>query len=140
MRADIGTEVTLDTVVWIPNRYVNCDTTFLVCSGTGRSCTVNVILECGYREIVTFLSIYSSLNVVNEVDNILAALCSVNHVKTFVFTVLPALRNLNLYESLSAGIDCCPVLHNNVFTLTAVSSLCSCFHKLVSLISRDDLC
>ena len=140
MRADIGTEVTLDTVVRIPNRYVNCDTTFLVCSGTGRSCTVNIILECGYREVVTFLSVYSSLDVVNEVDNILAALCSVNHVKTFVFTVLPALRNFHFYKSLSAGIDRCPVLHNNVFTLTAVSSLCSCFHKLVCFVSRDDLC
>ena len=140
MRAHIRTEVTLDTVVRIPNRYVYCDTTFLVCSRTGRSCTVNVILECGYREVVTFLSVYSSLNVVNEVDNILAALCSVNHVKAFVFTVLPALRNFHFYKSLSACIDRCPVLHNNIFTLTAVSSLCSCFHKLVCLVSRDDLC
>ena len=70
MRADIRTEVTLDTIVRIPYRYVYGDAALLKCGGTGRSRTVNIILECGYREVVTFLSVYSSLDVVNEINKL----------------------------------------------------------------------
>ena len=140
MRADIGTEVTLDTVVRIPNRNIYCDTALLVSGGTGRCGTINIILECRYREVVTFLCVNCSLNGVDEFNNIFSAFCSVNHVKTFICTVLPALRNLNLMKSLSACIDSSPVLHNDIFALTSVSCLCSSLHQLICLFSRDDLC
>src|SRR5699024_6786923 len=55
MRADICTTVTLDTVFRLPYRDIYCDTTFLVCGGTGRSCSVYEVLECGYRQRVSFL-------------------------------------------------------------------------------------
>ena len=70
VRAHIRTEVTLDTVVRIPNRYIDCDTTFLVCSGTRRSCTIYIIGKCRYRQVVTLLSIDSSLNGVDKLNNV----------------------------------------------------------------------
>ena len=52
MRAYIRAEVTLDTVLRIPFGNIYCDTTLLVSSSAGRSGTVYVILECGYRQVV----------------------------------------------------------------------------------------
>ena len=43
-------------------------------------------------------------------------------------------------NALSAGIDCCPVLHNNVLALAAVGCLCSCLHQFICLLSRNDAC
>ena len=128
MRADIGTEVTLDTVVRIPYRNVYCDTALLVCGRTGRCGTVNVILERGYRKVVSFLGVYCSLYGIYELNNVFSSLCGVNHVKTFVLTVLPAFRNLDLVKSLGACVDGSPVLHNDVLALTAVGCLCSSLH------------
>ena len=100
MRANIGTEVTLDTVVRIPYRNIYCDTTLLVCRGTGRSGTVYIILECGYRQVVTFLSVYRSLDVVDEIYNVLSsARLQRESIQSLVLAVLPALRNLNLYNA-----------------------------------------
>ena len=73
MRADIGTTVTLDTVLGIPYRNVYCDTTLLVCSSTGRCGTIYIILECRYRKVVTFLSSYFALNVIYEIYNVFSS-------------------------------------------------------------------
>ena len=139
MRADIGTEVTLDTVVWIPLRNIDSDTALLVCRGTGWCGTVYVIYECGYRQVVSFLSVYSSLNCVDKLHNVLTSGLCVCHIETLVLAVLPALWYLNLNYMLSTCVDSSPVLHNNVLTLAAVGCLCSSLHKLVCLVSRDDV-
>ncbi|SCI83152.1 Uncharacterised protein [uncultured Clostridium sp.] len=70
MRANIRTEVTLDTIFRIPFRNIYRDTTFFVSSGSLRECTVSHIYERGYREIVSFLSINRDLDIVNEINNI----------------------------------------------------------------------
>ena len=140
MRAHIRTEVTLDTVVRIPNRYIDCDTTFLVCSGTRRSCTIYIIGKCRYRQVVTLLSIDSSLNGVDKLNNVCSSLGCVSHLKSLVRAVLPAFRNLNLYNVLSTCIDSSPVLHNNVFTLTAVGCLCSSLHQFDRSLLRNNIC
>ena len=140
MRADIRTEVTLDTVIRIPYRYVNCDTTFLVSCRTGRSCTIYIIGKCRYRQIVAFLSINSSLNGIYKLNNVSSSLCCVSHIKTLVNAALPAFRNLNLYNVLSTCIDSSPVLHNNVFTLTAVGCLCSSLHQFDRSLLRNNIC
>ena len=140
MRTYIGTEVTLDTVIRIPYRNINCDTALLICGGTGWCRTVNVINESGYRQVVAFLSVNSSLNRINELDNVFSSLCSVSHLKTFVLCCLPALRNLNLYDILSACIDSCPVLLNDILTLTAVSCLSGCLHQFDCSLLRNNRC
>ena len=128
MRADIRTEVTLDTVVRIPNRYVYCDTAFLICGGTGRCGAIHVVLKCRYRKIITLLSVYCSLNSIDELNNIGSSLCCMNHIKAFVLTVLPALGNLNFMNALCAGVNGSPVLLNNILALAAVSCLRSSLH------------
>ena len=67
MRTYIGTEVTLDTLGRIPGRNVNRNTSLLVSGGSGRSGTVHIILECGYRQSITFLCAYLGLDIVNEI-------------------------------------------------------------------------
>ena len=138
MRADIRTEVTLDTVIGIPNRNVNCNTALLVCCRTGRSAAVYVVLECRYRQGVTFLSAYLGLDVVYEVNNVFSSIGYYLVIKTFVFAVLPALRNLYLNNAGSTSIDSCPVLLNNVLTLTAVGLLSCVLHQLNCLLLRDN--
>ena len=138
MWADIRTEVTLDTVINVPYRNLNSDTTLLVCRRTGWCRTINVILECRYRQCVTFLSAYLGLDVVYEVYNFLSSLGNYLVVKSFIFAVSPACWNFYFVNALGTSIDSCPVLHNNVFTLTSVSCLCSSLHQLVSLFSWDD--
>ena len=140
MRTYIGTEVTLDTVVRIPYRNIDSNTAFLICGGTGRRCTVYVIYECRYRQVVTFLSINSSLNRVNELHYVFSALCCVSHLKAFVRCVLPALRNLNLYNVLCACIDSSPVLLNNILTLAAVCRLSSSLHQFDGSLLRNNGC
>ena len=138
MRTYIRTEVTLDTVVRIPYRNLNSDAALLICGGTGWCGTICVFCKCGYGQGVTFLSAYLCLNVVDEVNYILSSLGYNCIVKTFVFTVLPALRNLYLVHALSACVDSCPVLLNNVLALAAVGCLCSSLHQLICLLSRND--
>ena len=140
MRADICTSVTLDTVVRIPYRNVYSDTTFFVCSSTGWCSTVYVILECGYRQAVTFLSINFCLNVVYECNNIVTSFICMTHCKAFICSIFPAFRNLDLNNLFCTGIDSCPVLLNNIITFTSVSCLCSSFHQVDSLLFRNDSC
>ncbi len=124
MRADICTTVTLDTVFRLPYRDIYCDTTFLVCGGTGRSCSVYEILECGYRQRVSFLRSNFGLDVVYEFNNFLGALVCMCGLKSFVCCVLPAFRNFYFFYLLSTCIDCCPVLGNDIVTFTSVGSFC----------------
>ena len=102
MRADICAAVTLDTVLRLPYRDVNGDSTFLVCGGTGGSCTVNISGKCGYRQSISFLSVYFGLDIVYEINNILSSAFCVSHEQAFVFCGLPALRNFNFVNLLSA--------------------------------------
>ncbi len=140
MRADIGTEVTLDTVIRIPYRYINGNAALLVCGGTGRSGAVYIILECGYREVITFLSVYCCLNRIDEFNNVCSSFGRMNHIKAFVLTVLPAVRNLYFDNALGACVDGCPVLHDYILALAAVCSLGSCLHEFVCLRCRDNPC
>ena len=95
MRADIRAEVTLDTVVGVPNRNINSNTALLVCGRTLREGTVSILDEGGYRQLVTALSVNRSLDVVNEVNQILA-ITSGNRVNEVALSVSPGSGNLNL--------------------------------------------
>ena len=103
VRTYIGTEVTLDTVVNIPYRNIYCNTTLLVCGRTRWCSTVYIILECGYRQGVSFLSAYLGLDIVYEINNFLAALGNYLIIKAFVLALRPACRNLYLVNALSAA-------------------------------------
>ena len=71
VRAYVGAEVTLDTVLRIPFGNIYCDTALLVSSSAGRSGTVYVILECGYRQVLSVMSVDRLLDVINEINNVL---------------------------------------------------------------------
>ena len=74
MRTYIGAEVTLDALRGIPGRYVYGDASLLVSGASGRSGAVHIILECGYRQGISFLCAYLGLDVVDEVHNVLSSL------------------------------------------------------------------
>jgi len=131
VRADIRTTVTLDTVLRIPYRDIYCNTTLLISRGAAGCGTVYVILECGYGQAVTFLCVYLCLNVIYEVYNVAAAILSMCEVQSLVSCILPALRNSNLNNLLSACVDS--------VTLSAIGSLCSSLHQLDSLLLRNDV-
>ena len=138
MRTNVGTEVTLDTVVRIPYGNIHSDAALLVCGGTGRCGTVYVILESRYRQSISFLSAYLGLDVVYKVYNVLSSLGYNCVIQALVLAVLPGLRNLNLVSAGSTCIDSSPVLLNNILTLAAVGSLCGSLHQLDRLILGDN--
>ena len=63
-----------------------------------------------------------------------------SHMKTFVLSIFPAFRNLDLNNLFSTGIDSCPVLLYHIITLTSVCCLSSSFHKVDCLLFRNDSC
>ena len=140
MRTYIGTEVTLDTLGRIPCGNINSNTSLLISGRSGRSGAVCIILECGYRQRIAFLSAYLGLDIVNEVNYVFSVSAYHCVIKAFIFAVLPAFRYFYFNNALGACIDSSPVLHNNVFALTSVSSLCSCLHQFICLLSRNDSC
>ena len=138
MRADIGTEITLNTVIRIPYRNIYRNTALLISSRTDRSGTVHVALESGYRKIISFLCGNIILNVVYKIESIGSSCCFSLKLKTFIRTICPFLLYFHFFESIGTGIDCSPVLLNDIFTLPSVSLLCGIFHELVSLLLRND--
>ena len=138
MRADIGTLCALDAGVRIPDRNINRDTTLLVSSRAVRRGAVHVIHECGNRKVVALLRIDRRLNRVDELLDCLRTVRCVREVETLVLRILPALRNLNLVSARSAGIDCVPVLLDDILTLAAVGLLRSILHEGNCLLLRDD--
>ena len=96
MRAYIGAESTLDAVLSIPYRNVDCDTALLVCSSTGRSSAVCINACYGYRNGIAFLSVDLDLNVVYEINNILSCAGSVYDIVLFAFSLAPGLGNVVL--------------------------------------------
>ena len=139
MRADIGTTVTLDTVFRIPYRDIYCDTTFFESSRTGRSRTIYIILECRYRQVVTFLSVNCMLDSINEINNVFSVTGNSFSDDILILSIFPALRNLDLNYLFSTGVDSIVVHLNDSITLTSVSSLCSSFHQVDSFCFRNDV-
>ena len=78
---------------------------------------------CGNGNSVAFLSVDLDLNVVYEINNILSCAGSNNNIILFAFCLAPGLRNVNLDNVLSACVDRCPVLLDNVAALTAIGLL-----------------
>ena len=140
MRTNVCTAVTLDTVFRIPYRNVYCDTTFFECSCTGWCRTVYIIFECRYRQCITFLSVYFALDVVYEIYYVLTVACCNFGIQTFVLCVFPAFRNVYFNDLFCTFIDSCPVLLNDIITLTSVSCFCCCFHQLDRTFFRNDVC
>ena len=138
MRTYIGTTVTLDTVFRIPYRNVNCNTTFFVCRCSGWCSTIYVCIECRYRQVISFLSRYCRLDVVNEVNSIFSSACSFDYGQTFIFCIFPAFRNLNFNNLFCTFIDSSPVLSNYIVTFTSVCSFSSSFHQVNRLFFRND--
>ena len=138
MRTNIGTEVTLNTVIRIPCRNVNSNTTLFVSSRSNRCGTVYIACESGNRKIVTFLSGYMILHIVYKVENVLSTLGLRLKFKTFICAVSPFLLYFHFFKSIGTGINCSPVLLNDIFTLTTVGLLSGILHELVSLLLRND--
>ena len=139
MRTYICTAVTLDTVLRFPYRDIHCDTTFLVCRRSGRCRAVYIVVKCRYRKSISFLSIYLSLDILNEIDNVFSSvLVYLRSRKSFVSSVLPALRNSYFYDLLSACIDRVIVHLNDLVALSSVSSLSSSLHQVDCFLLRND--
>ena len=140
MRTYIRTSVTLDTIIRIPYRDIHCDTALLICRSTGWCGTVNIIFKCRYRQTVTFLSGYFTLDGVDEINNLLSSAFCMSHKQPFICSIFPAFRNCYFHYLFCTCIDCCPVFLNNVITLTSVSSFRSCLHQFICFIFRNDIC
>ena len=138
MRTYIGTEITLDTVVRIPNRHIYCNTALLVSSRTRRCGTIHILGKCRYRKGIALLSADLGLYVVDKVHNIFSSLSHYLVIQTLVGAALPALRNLYLHNALSTCINSSPVLLNYILTLTAISLLSSVLHQLNRFLLRDN--
>ena len=138
MRTNIGTEVTLNTVIRIPCRNVNCNTALLVSSRSNRCRTVYITCESGNGKIVTLLCRNIVLYIVNKVKNIFSSLSLCLKLKPFISAICPFLLYFHFFEGICSCVNRCPVLLNYVLTLTAVSLLSSILHELISLLLRNN--
>ena len=138
MRAYIRAACTLDAVVRIPDRHHNRNAALLICSRSGRCRAVNVILECGDRQLVALLGTDSQLDVVDEIDNLLLTLRYLVEIKPLIGSVSPGCRYSDLVNLLSALVDGCPVLLDDIIALAPIGCLCSSLHQLDCPLLRDD--
>ena len=89
MRTNIRTEITLDTVVRIPLRNVNRNTSLFECSRTLRECTVSHVNECRNRERITLLLVAWDLDLVYKFLKSLVGALSFWHTHSGILSVLP---------------------------------------------------
>ena len=76
MRADIGTSVTLDTVLRLPYGDIYGNAALLISRRTAGGGAVHVILECGYGQGIALLCVYFCLDFIYKAYYVSsAALC-----------------------------------------------------------------
>ena len=131
MRADDGALVTLDTLGSIPYRNVYCCTTLLVSSCALRESTVFHTNECGYGELVTFLSVHYVNDLLDELRNSLL-------LNRLILSCLPGIRNVNFNNCVNACVDSSIVHLNDIVTLLTVRLESCLLHVVNSLVNRKD--
>ena len=137
MWADIGAEVTLDTVLWIPYGNVYGNAALLKCCGARRGLSIFVLLDNGYWDLVAFLAIHRNLDIVYKIHNILpVARCNLG--KALILGILPAVWNFNLHNARCAGIDGIVVHLYDLVALLAIRCLSGSLHQLDGALFRND--
>ena len=139
VRTYIRAETALDTVVAVPYGNVDSDTALLICGSAGRCTAVCVGADYGYGNGVAFLGVDLDLDVVNEINNVLSVAGSYHNIILFAFSSAPALGNIYLDNVLGTCVDGCPVLLNDVLTLTAIGLLSGCLHQTDRVFLGDDV-
>ena len=86
-----------------------------------------ICLNYRYRNLISFLSIYRDLDIVNEIYNVFSVsgccLC-----KALVFCIFPACRYVDLNNACCSGIDCIVVHLYDLITFFTISSFSCCLH------------
>ena len=138
MRADISALVTLNAVFSVPFRNENGNAALFVSGSALRIRTVYIILECGYRKRIAEHIVNRNDDVLNELDEFrtLAGDLRFNSCRV---ERLPAFRNVDLNDSVYAGVDSLVVHFNNGFALLEVGLLCHVLHVFDSLVDRHDI-
>ena len=137
VRADHGTEVTLDTICEVPFGNVNSDAALLISSGALGQSAVHGVHEGGDRQLVALLCVDRNEDIVDELDQ-LGSVTGGNMSLRVVCAVLPCLGNLNLNDSANTGIDSIVVHLDNGFALLAVGLGSRILHELDSILDRDN--
>ena len=138
MRTNIRTEVTLNTIVRVPNRNINSDTAFLVSRGAYREHTVYIFLKGGNRKLVASLTIDSVLNI-GYIFYQRRCLALNNALGLLINCISPGSGNFNFLYFLCAALNSLIVHVDDSFTLLPVGFQGSVFHILNSLVSGDNV-
>ncbi len=125
MRTYIRTEVTLNTVFWLPCRYVYGNASFFIggCSARGRS--VYILFKCRNWQTISFLSIYLLLNNIYKVYNVFPSTCCSASCNVFVFCIFPAFWYFNFYNLLCASVYSVIIHFYYLLAFSSISSFCS---------------
>ena len=138
MGADVGAEVTLDTVVRVPARNIDRNPPLLIGRGSGGRRAVRIGQEGGDRQAVPLLRGDRVLDIVYKVQHILCALGLILELEALVPAVLPFLGHGDLLKGIGPGVDRSPVFLYDVLSLSAVGLLRGVLHELVRVLLRDD--
>ena len=133
MRADECTGVALDTVLCLPLRNLDCDTSLFVSRSTGRNGSVSHFHECAYRKSVSALCIDHIGDVLYELR------CETVLVRVLELgcDVFPVCRDLYL-DILSASVYCRVVHLHDILAFLPVALLDSLLHVSHGVLVRDD--
>ncbi len=133
MRTYKGTLITLDTIIYLPFRYINGNTAFFISCSTCREGTVfhTCFRKGADRQFVAFQSGHGLLNLSDK----FRLVCSFNGL--IIFCIGPMLRNLYLNQSINTHINSFVIHVNNFLALSAISCNYGFFQILNSIIQRD---
>ena len=114
MRANVGTHITLDTFLAVPNRNINCNTSLFVLGSTLRHGSVWQIGEIADRNIIALHSIYRHLDLADPLWQVLIDLLFWN------FDISPSCRYFCLFYHFYALINSCVVHVDDLFALSSI--------------------
>ena len=139
VRTNVGTPVTLHTVLHVPVRKICRDTTLFEGGGTRRHHAVCCGEELGYRNVVCRKVSCRNQNIVEKLGVELVATYQRRR-WSIVCYGLPAFRNFNLVNMSNTRVYCGAVHVYDVLAFSAVGLLDGVFHVTNRFVNRNDVC
>ena len=133
MRADKGTLVTLNALVYIPLRNINSNTALLIGRSTYRECTISMGLHLSNCNLITLLAVNRILNLSNVIWQVMIFLYLSIH------SGCPISRNIYQMQRIDTSINCAIVHINDILALLAIGSNNSILKITYSLLQRNNI-
>ena len=127
MRADIGADIALDTVLRNPVGHAHRHIPLFISRRTGRHGPARIIHKSGNGKLIAFKGIDGALDAVDIIRYVLASARYVLPEQILALAVLPVRRRLHPPRPFHSGVDCRAVFGHDVVSFFPVSL----FHRIL---------